>query len=258
MCLIKDYPPQVSAVLLDRKIVLEQDPTVAQSTNNSSSLSARSILSKRFIERDGAYAFQRIPFVPELNFISQPPNILLDQLSNYKFPASGGEAVDVYVPDSGCNVNNEDLVTMRGRYRWLEPPAGTWPEVEPWTPTDSSGHGTCMADKVAGYNYGVAKNANLVLLRIPIDDDDDVFNSGMLLVFEMIITDIDARRQAGYSKLPVVSISWMTRDLSEDFKEILLRAISNLLSRGTVLVILSGNDAVSFLPRGFAYLLERS
>lgn len=244
---------QVSAVLVDQKVVLEQDPTTSQAASSGSSSAARSRLSKRLIENDGDYSFQSDPFVPELNFISQPPGTSLAQMANYKFPATAGQAVDVYVPDSGCNVANAEFVNMIGSYRWLRPPAAAWPGPELWAPVDPNGHGTCMADKVAGYNYGVAKNANLIFLRLPDTDNDDddveIFISGMLLVFQMMADDIVARKSQGYTKLPVVSISWGVgvEDVSEEFQTLLLRAISNLMSRGTVLIMASGRaDEVSY------------
>lgn len=104
---------------------------------------------------------------------------------------------------------------MRDRYFWLRPPAAAWPGPELWAPVDPIGHGTCLADKIAGYNYGVAKNANLIFLRPPDtdnldgndDDIDEIFISNMLLVFQMMVDDIVARKSQGYTKLPVVSIS---------------------------------------------------
>ncbi len=234
---------QVLKVLRDQKVVLEEEQGVTQSSNNNS-LSARS-LSKRLIDNRGTYSYQKDPFVPELNFISQPRNTILEQMASFGFPSTAGEGVDVYVPDSGANTANNEFINMQGEYRWLEPPEGTWASSEPWAPIDPNGHGTCVGDKVAGYNYGVAKSANLVFLRVPADDDDDIFNSGMLLVFRMMVEDIQTRKKGGYTKLPVVSISWGTSGLSEDFTEVLFQAISNLMDQGTVLLILSGNDAVS-------------
>lgn len=197
---------------------------------------------------DGAYSFQSDPFVPELDFISQPLGTDLAEMANYKFPATAGQGIDVYVPDSGCNTANSEFVNMKGTYRWLRPPAAAWPGPELWAKVDPTGHGTCLADKVAGYNYGVAKNANLILLRLPdtdnLDADDDdidrIFISGMLLVFQMMVNDIDARKKQGYTKLPVVSISWGVEDVSEETQTLILRAIGNLMSRGTVVIIASG------------------
>lgn len=237
-------PSQVLSMLLDQKLVLEEDLGIPQ-TGNNNSLSARSI-SKRLIDNRGTYSYQSDPFVPELNFVSQPRNTILDQMASFGFPSTAGEGVDVYVPDSGVNTANNEFINMKGGYRWLEPPQGTWPGSKPWAPIDPTGHGTCVADKVAGYNYGVAKNVNLVLLRLPEDEDDEIFNSGVLLVFRMMVADIQERKANGYTKIPVVSISWGTTSPSEEFTEILFQAISNLMDQGTVLCILSGNMAVSY------------
>ena len=242
-------PPQVFEVILDQKVVLVgENQTVAQTASNSS-LSARSRLSERVIVPDGSYSYQAVPNVPELNFISQPPGTYLEQMADYKFPATAGLGVDVYVPDSGVLTTNNEFLNMQGEYRWLQPLRGTWQSAEPWARSDPSGHGTCVASKIAGYSYGVAKNANLIILRMPSEEEtDDVFNSGMLLAFQMMVADIVARKRAGYNKLPVVSISWGTANakLSEGFKVLLFRAIRNLINQGTVLVMASGNGAVSW------------
>ena len=71
-----------------------------------------------------------------------------------------------------------------------------------------------MGDKVAGYIYGVAKNANIMFLKIPVDENNDIFNSRMLLVFQMMADEIDARKARGYNKLSVVTISWGIKGLS--------------------------------------------
>lgn len=175
-------------------------------------------------------------------------------MADYKFPATAGQGVDVYVPDSGGDLTNREFFNTIGTKRWLRPPQGTWPGPGPWAPIDPTGHGTCLADKVAGYNWGVAKNANLIFLRLPFTDDDEIFNSGMLLVFAMMTTDIDARtadarRRQVPRKLPVVSISWGTKTgLTRQFKRLLLQAIRNLMSRGAVVVMASGPANVSHLP----------
>ena len=81
--------------------------------------------------------------------------------------------------------------------------------------------------------------------------------SGILLVFQMMVNDIVARKEQGYNELPVVSISWGIENVSEEFQTLLLRAVHNLMSRGTVLIIASGRvDEVSYPPI-FSCLLVR-
>jgi hypothetical protein len=48
---------------------------------------------------------------------------------------------------------------MQGSIRWLYLPG------EPQIERDNSGHGSCVASKVAGPTFGVAKSANIVMVR---------------------------------------------------------------------------------------------
>ena len=50
---------------------------------------------------------------------------------------------------------------MQGSLRWLFPPN------EPQNHVDEDGHGTCVASKVTGPTFGVAKRANLVIVKLP-------------------------------------------------------------------------------------------
>ena len=49
---------------------------------------------------------------------------------------------------------------MQGSIRWLYPPD------EPAIQGDEIGHGTCVASKVTGPTFGVAKSANLVVVKL--------------------------------------------------------------------------------------------
>jgi len=49
---------------------------------------------------------------------------------------------------------------MRGSIRWL------YPSGEPQIESDDVGHGTCVASKVASPTFGVAKSANIVVVRM--------------------------------------------------------------------------------------------
>jgi len=50
---------------------------------------------------------------------------------------------------------------MQGRIRWLYLPD------EPQIEGDENGHGTCVASKVASPTFGVAKSANIVMVKLP-------------------------------------------------------------------------------------------
>ena len=50
---------------------------------------------------------------------------------------------------------------MQGSIRWLYLPD------EPQIEGDEIGHGTCVASKVASPTFGVAKSANIVMVKLP-------------------------------------------------------------------------------------------
>jgi subtilisin family serine protease len=50
---------------------------------------------------------------------------------------------------------------MQGNLRWL------FPSNIPQNQDDEDGHGTCVASKVTGPTFGVAKRANLVIVKMP-------------------------------------------------------------------------------------------
>ena len=50
---------------------------------------------------------------------------------------------------------------MQGNLRWLFPPN------EPLNYEDEDGHGSCGASKITGPTFGVAKRANLVVVKVP-------------------------------------------------------------------------------------------
>ena len=49
---------------------------------------------------------------------------------------------------------------MQGSIRWLHLPG------QPHIEGDTNGHGTCVASKVVGPTFGVAKSANIVVVRV--------------------------------------------------------------------------------------------
>ncbi|RKP05270.1 peptidase S8/S53 domain-containing protein, partial [Thamnocephalis sphaerospora] len=87
----------------------------------------------------------------------------IDQVSlpldgKYWYPESAGAGVNVYIVDTGINVNHVDF---GGRAKWgrsfIEPTNSL---------TDDQGHGTMVASLVGGATYGVAKNATLIAVKV--------------------------------------------------------------------------------------------
>jgi hypothetical protein len=57
----------------------------------------------------------------------------------------------------------QEFTDMQGNLRWLFPSNIPQNHVD----DDPDGHGTCAASKVIGPTFGVAKRANLVMVKLP-------------------------------------------------------------------------------------------
>jgi len=75
---------------------------------------------------------------------------------------------------------------MQGRIRWLYLPD------EPQIEGDENGHGTCVASKVASPTFGVAKSANIVVVKVP-PINDSVNVSRYIAALGVIARDIASK-----------------------------------------------------------------
>lgn len=77
--------------------------------------------------------------------------------TKYPYNDVAGEGVDVYVVDTGINV---DHVEFEGRAAWGK----TVPQND--VDEDGNGHGTHCAGTIASRKYGVAKKANVIAIKV--------------------------------------------------------------------------------------------
>lgn len=77
--------------------------------------------------------------------------------NKYDYVESGGEGVDVYVIDTGINVDHEQF---EGRASWGK----TIPQND--VDEDGNGHGSHCAGTIASAKYGVAKKANVIAVKV--------------------------------------------------------------------------------------------
>lgn len=89
--------------------------------------------------------------------ISHRNSLTLGTFSKYLYCAEGGEGVDVYVIDTGTNV---DHVDFEGRAFWGKTIPANDEDV------DGNGHGTHCSGTIAGKKYGVAKKANIYAVKV--------------------------------------------------------------------------------------------
>ncbi|KAK5112770.1 hypothetical protein LTR62_003868 [Meristemomyces frigidus] len=89
--------------------------------------------------------------------ISHRDSLSFGNFNKYLYTAEGGEGVDVYVIDTGTNV---DHVDFEGRASWGKTiPSGDEDK-------DGNGHGTHCSGTVAGKKYGVAKKAHVKAVKV--------------------------------------------------------------------------------------------
>jgi len=88
--------------------------------------------------------------------MSHRSKLTFGTFTKYLYDDQGGEGVDVYVIDTGINVQH---VEFQGRASWGK----TIPDDED---EDNNGHGTHCAGTIGSRKYGVAKKANLIAVKV--------------------------------------------------------------------------------------------
>ncbi|KXS16145.1 subtilisin-like protein, partial [Gonapodya prolifera JEL478] len=145
----------------------------------------------------------------------------------YRYPASAGKGVTVYVLDSGINVS---LSEFGGRAVWGA-------NVINNATDDDSGHGTFVAAIIAGSSYGVAKNASLVSVKC-LDKNGEGRTSTVIraLAFVFNQTYNNVTQMAAPNTVVTMSVGGPT-------SSILNSVVNVLFSVGIAVVAAAGNDA---------------
>lgn len=89
--------------------------------------------------------------------VSHRDSLSFGTFNKYLYAASGGEGVDVYVIDTGTNIEHVDF---EGRAFWGQ----TIPDGD--VDEDGNGHGTHCSGTVGGKTFGVAKKANIYAVKV--------------------------------------------------------------------------------------------
>ena len=100
------------------------------------------------IEKNAPWGLARISHRSSLSF---------GTFNKYLYSTDGGEGVDVYVIDTGTNIEHVDF---EGRAHWGK----TIPAND--EDADGNGHGTHCSGTIAGKKYGVAKKANVYAVKV--------------------------------------------------------------------------------------------
>ncbi|KAJ5898817.1 hypothetical protein N7495_003561 [Penicillium taxi] len=178
----------------------------------------------------------------EMKFISQPLETELDKLEDYTFMNFAGSGVTVYVHDSGINLQHDEFTqsfpgVRKGTIRWLYPYRSI---LDPPPTTDPSWHGTCVADKIIGHKFGVAKGADLLMVPWIDLQDREWMKAGL----RVIIHDIKAKRRMNSNFVAVVNFSYLigtANDLGDQLET--YRALyKEIYDLDVVMVFAAGNN----------------
>lgn len=97
-------------------------------------------------------------------FLSQPQGVKwTPSVDTYYYDQSAGSGATIYMCDSGADPTHAEFAHIRNSWRWAGPDWET-PDNPGTTQADPYGYGTMVLSKIAGLNYGIARNANIVIV----------------------------------------------------------------------------------------------
>lgn len=190
-----------------------------------------------FVKRD-TIVRQKGLTAPDLSFISAPEGISASDC-DYVYRSAAGEGTFVYVIDAGVDIANAEFSSGVIK-RWLYA-YDTYPVEKAVLYKHGSGHGSCVASKVAGQLFGVAKKTSLIIVK----------SRSELSSFMDSITEVlnDVRRLAisgeykpGYNIVTMQQGYRGPTEIDKWSKVTITRLISKLISRyGIAIVSSAGN-----------------
>ncbi|CAO3574416.1 unnamed protein product [Mortierella alpina] len=142
--------------------------------------------------------------------------------SDYNYPVSAGEGVDVYVIDTGINIQHVDF---EGRARWGITTVPGAPN------TDDNGHGTFVAGVIGSRTFGVAKKVRLIAVK----GLNKEGTSSLSQILAALDWTIKQGRQSSNRK-NVVNLS-----LGAGYSRVLNSAVDALVQSGMFIVAAAGN-----------------
>lgn len=153
---------------------------------------------------------------------------------NYTYPDGGaGSGVNAYIIDTGIYCENNDFTNKKvGTCKFGESFVydGFGPNKVKDT-TDGNGHGTHCAGTVAGQTYGIAKEANLIAVKV-LSDSGSGSTSGVIDGINWVASDATAKGKPSVANL----------SLGGGFSQANNDAVTALVAAGVTTAVAAGND----------------
>jgi len=153
----------------------------------------------------------------------------IDLNGQYHYFESAGAGVDVYIVDTGIQINNVEFEDR-----------ASWGFAVDRQNVDGNGHGTHVAGTVGGVQYGVAKKAKLIAVKV-LGTDGRGTTAG-------VIQGVDFVTNAyGQTKRPSVA----NMSLGGGRSATLVAAVERSIAAGVTYAVAAGNDnsdACNFSP----------
>lgn len=165
--------------------------------------------------------------------ISHRDSLSFGTWNKYLYAADGGEGVEVYVIDTGTNINHVDF---EGRAHWGKTiPNGDADE-------DGNGHGTHCSGTVAGKKYGVAKKATVKAVKVLRSNGSGTMSDVVKGVEFAAQSHLDAVKQAKDGKKKGFKGSAANMSLGGGKSTTLDLAVNAAVDAGIHFAVAAGND----------------
>lgn len=177
---------------------------------------------------------------PSLNFLSSPP--WKKNTNTYAYLSPAGEGVRVYTIDGGLNSFDDEFGRLE--VSWIYTSGSSGEEKDDAQIDGGYVPGTCLASKIAGWQFGVAKKPKLTIVKVK--PTLASFMEGLMLVFlnlqSLLVTKgwTVVNIAGGFNPSDEPSADW--EQTVERMRILLVNGIVRL--HGTVVVCSSGADSV--------------
>lgn len=143
--------------------------------------------------------------------------------TDYTYDSTAGEGIFVYGVDTGIDIEHADF---EGRAEW-----GT--NTVDSDDTDGNGHGTHTASTMAGVEFGIAKKASVISVKV-LGADGSGSTAGIIEGIQWVVDDAEARGATGKAVMNLSLGGGLSQSLND--------AATGAVGAGVFMAVAAGND----------------